>query len=153
MTTAPSEPAGSLQAIEEYDEATRRSLIDTLDQAPRQLRAAVAGLDADQLDTKYRNWTIRQIVHHLADSHIHSYIRFKWALTEDHPTIRAYEESDWAVLPDAIVGDIAPALALMDGIHAKWVQLLGTMTADQFERTFHHPQSGETVRLWTALNY
>src|SRR5579859_5990224 len=88
------------------------------------LRAAVAGLSEDQLDTRYRNWTIRQIVHHLADSHVHSYLRFKWALTEERPTIKPYDEGCWAALADARTGDVRAPLALLEGLHARWVQLL-----------------------------
>ncbi len=154
MTNAvPDNPAGQLQTVASYDPAVRERLTQAIADAPVKMRQTVAGLTNEQLDTRYRNWRIRQIVHHLADSHVHSYIRFKWTLSEETPTIKAYEEGDWAVLEDAMNGDIAPSLSLMDGIHAKWVQVLQTMTAEQFARTFHHPQSGEYVSLWNALNY
>lgn len=150
--TTPDNPAGEFQPIDNYSDADRAVLIDEIRTAPGKLRDAVAGLSDEQLNTKYRNWTIRQITHHLADSHLHSIIRFKWALTEDHPTIKAYEEGDWVQTTDSRDGDLEPALALLDGLHAKWVQLLEAMTADQFARTFHHPQSNESVSLWQALN-
>ncbi len=153
MTVAPDYPAGEFQPVEAYDEALKPRFVDELRQAPARLRAAVSGLTESRLDTRYRNWTIRQIVHHLADSHVHSYIRFKWALTESNPTIKAYEEGDWVLLDDSQRGDIEPSLALCEGLHAKWVQLLEAMTAEQFARTFIHPQTGETVSLWNALNY
>jgi len=149
MNQPPDNPAGP---FDDFDEATKGTLLDTIRLAPVVLREAVAGLSGPQLDTRYRNWTIRQIVHHLGDSHLHSIIRFKWALTEDHPTIKAYEEGDWVQLADAKVGTIEPSLALLDGIHAKWVQLLESMTVGQYSRTFLHPQSGESVSLWAALN-
>ena len=113
---------------------------------------AIGGLSQSQLDTHYKNWTIRQITHHLADSHLHSIIRFKWALTEEHPTIKAYEEGDWVQLADSQHGDIEPALHLLEGLHAKWVQLLESMNEARFPRTFFHPQTETSVNLWMALN-
>ena len=153
MTQTPDNPAGEFAFVVTYDEALKAPLVDDIRQAPARLREAVSGLTDTQLDTLYRNWTIRQIVHHIADSHVHSYIRFKWALTESNPTIKAYEEADWVLLDDSKLGDIEPPLALLDGLHAKWTQLLDSMTAEQFARTFVHPQTGETVTLWTAINY
>lgn len=153
MTLAPDNPAGEFQPFETYDENLRSELTAILRVAPKNLRDAVHGLSDKQLDTKYRNWSIRQITHHVADSHVHSLIRFKWTLTEDQPTIKAYEEADWVLLDDSKSGDVAPALALLDGLHTKWVQVIETMTEEQFARSFIHPQSGETVSLWSALNY
>jgi hypothetical protein len=117
------------------------------------MRAAVKGLNDQQLDTKYRNWTIRQIVHHVADSHLNSMIRFKWTLTEDCPTIKAYEEADWVNLQDSLKGDVEPPLLLLGGLHKKWTQLLAFMTERQFEKRFIHPQSGDQPNLWESLNY
>lgn len=151
--TPPQNPIGPFTPVDEYDDTFRTALIDLLREAPSRLREAVADLTDQQLETKYRNWTLRQIVHHVADSHVHSYIRFKWALAEPSPTIKAYEEADWVLLADAKKGDIEPSLLLLDGLHAKFVQLLQSMTPEQYDRTFVHPQTGETVRLWTALNY
>ena len=153
LGTPPDNPAGTLEVVECFDETVRTELIEMLQQAPVQLRTAVAGLTDARLDTRYRNWTIRQIVHHIADSHIHAYIRFKWALTEDNPTIKAYEEADWVLLGDCRFGDVEPSISLLDGLHAKWVQTLESMSPEQFARTFVHPQTGETVSLWAALNY
>ena len=152
MTQSPDNPAGAFEPIEGFSEAIKTELIGTVCQAPTELRKALAGLTDGQLDERYRNWTIRQITHHIADSHLHSIIRFKWALTEEHPTIKAYEEGDWVQLADCRLGNIEPALALLDGLHAKWVQLLESMTQEQYHRTFHHPQTGESVSLWLALN-
>jgi uncharacterized damage-inducible protein DinB len=152
-TTPPDYPAGSLDPVGEYDEAVRSDLVNEIDAAPANLRRVVADLSEPQLDTRYKNWTIRQIVHHLADSHVHVYIRFKWTLTESTPTIKAYEEGDWVQLDDAKRGAIEPSLALLDGLHAKWVQLVNSMNAGHFLRAFVHPQTGETVNLWSALNY
>lgn len=149
----PDNPAGPFQPEPAFDESVRARLTDEVRAAPRRLREAVDGLSETQLDTLYRNWTIRQIVHHLADSHVHSYIRFKWALTEDNPLIKAYEEADWVLLSDCKSGCILPSLALVDGLHAKWAQLVESMSLEDFDCTFRHPQSGETVSLQTALNY
>jgi len=137
MQTPPANPAGPFEPVEAYD---------------AELRAAVSGLDDQQLNTLYRNWSIRQITHHLADSHLHVMIRFKWALTEENPLIKAYNEADWVQLADCSSGAVEPALALLDGIHIKWVQVLDMMTQPQFECTYLHPETGDSVRLWTALN-
>lgn len=153
MTTAPPDnPAGAYTPVQDFDETVKSELIATIRQAPKLLRDAVAELSDEQLDTLYKNWTIRQITHHVADSHLHSIIRFKWALTEDLPTIKAYEEGDWVQLADCKLGDVEPALAMLDGLHSKWVQLLDSMTQEQFARSFLHPQNGQSVRLWIALN-
>jgi hypothetical protein len=150
--TAPDNPAGVFEPVDAYDAEIKTLRTMNVLLAPTKLREAVSGLSDKQLNTLYKNWTIRQITHHIADSHLHSIIRFKWALTEDHPTIKAYEEADWVHLADARHGDVEPSLLLLDGIHAKWVQVLESMTEAQFARTFHHPQSGASVSLWLALN-
>src|SRR5204862_5683097 len=97
-----------------YGPQRRGELITVLEAAPAALRGAVAGLSEGQLDTRYRNWTIRQIVHHLAASHVNSYVRFKWALTEERPTIKAYDEGSWAALTDSRSGDVSAPLALLE---------------------------------------
>lgn len=148
----PDNPAGPFVPIGSYDVEVKARLIEEVRLAPAKLREAVTGLGESELDTNYKNWTIRQIAHHIADSHLHSIIRFKWTLTEDHPTIKSYEEADWVQLADTKHGDVLPSLLLLDGIHAKWVQVLESMTEAQFARTFHHPQSGGSISLWLALN-
>ena len=153
MTHAPENPVGSFRVVEVYDEVLKSQFVEEIRQIPAKLREAVSGLTEAQLDTTYRNWTIRQIVHHIADSHVHSYIRFKWALTESSPTIKAYEEADWVDLDDSKLGSVVPPLQLLDGLHFKWTQLLESMTPENFSRTFVHPQTGEKVSLWAALNY
>src|SRR5215469_6229183 len=132
VMTAPQYPAGPLEPEDEYGPRRRAELIAVLEGAPAALRRAVAGLSEGQLDTRYRNWTVRQIVHHLADSHVNSYVRFKWALTEERPTIKAYDEGRWAALEDSRTGDIRAPLALLEGLHRRWVQLLRSMTEQQF---------------------
>lgn len=131
----------------------RESLIAVIARAPGRLKAAVADLRPEQLDQKYVNWTIRQIVHHLADSHVHSYSRFKWALTEDNPTIKPYDETLCAELPDSMFGCILPPLALFDGLHLRWVQLMRSLKPEDFSKTFYHPASQKTVTLDAALGY
>jgi uncharacterized damage-inducible protein DinB len=148
---APQFPAGEFQPEEGYDDRRREELIAEIERAPALMRQAVAGLSQEQLDTRYRNWTVRQIVHHLTDSHVNCYVRFKWALTEDTPTIKPYNEGLWSELPDARKGDIAEPLALLDGLHRRWVQLLRSMDAAAFARTFHHPESGKTLSLAAVL--
>jgi hypothetical protein len=147
----PQDPAGPFHAEENYSDQRRAEFIEIITQAPARLRQAVDGLSDQQLDVRYRNWTIRQIVHHLADSHIHSYIRFKWTLTEEQPIIKPYDDSRWAELPDSRTGDIHAALSLFDGLHAQWVQLLRAMSKEQFARTFFHPETGKNVSLNEAL--
>lgn len=153
MTTErPPQPAGPepgpLPEIFSLDDVAPH--IQTLADAPRALREAVAGLDDAQLDTKYINWTIRQIVHHLPDSHTNCYIRFMWTLTEDTPRIKAYNESDWSRLSLCRTGPIDVSLALMDAIHAKLVGLMRSMSVDDFSRSFDHPEYGKRVRLADA---
>jgi uncharacterized damage-inducible protein DinB len=150
---APQNPAGAFAPEETYGPERRNELIAVIETAPAALRKAVAGLSEDQFDTRYRNWTIRQIMHHLADSHVNSYIRFKWALTEDLPTIKAYDEGRWAALEDARTGDVRAPLALLEGLHARWLQLLRSMTEEQFGRSFIHPETSQRVSLSAALSY
>src|SRR5215471_12715987 len=148
---APQNPAGAFAPDETCDPHRRADLITEVEGAPSVLRRTVGGLSEAQLDTPYRNWTVRQIVHHVADSHVNSYIRFKWALTEDRPTIKAYDEGRWVALEDSRAGDIQAPLALLQGLHVRWAQLMRSMTDSQFARAFHHPESGETVSLSAAL--
>jgi hypothetical protein len=149
--TAPQFPAGQYVAQSDYDAAHRAELINDLASTPAALSALVSSLTDDQLDTKYRNWTIRQIVNHLAESHMNAYMRFKWALTEDNPTIKPYDETRWSDLIDAKTGSIEPALELLSGLHAKWDATLRNMTDEQFERAYFHPELNENVSLKSAL--
>jgi uncharacterized damage-inducible protein DinB len=119
-------------------------LIDEIAAVPANLRAAIAGLDERQLDTPYRDggWTVRQVVHHVPDSHMNAYIRFKLSLTEDGPTIKTYDESAWAELADTRATPVAVSLQLLEALHDRWVRLLRAMSADDFRRTMHHPEMG-----------
>jgi uncharacterized damage-inducible protein DinB len=122
----------------------RRAAIATIKSTPSALRAAVSGLDEAQLNTPYREdgWTVRQVVHHVPESHINAFTRFKLALTEDNPTIRAYEEDRWAKLGDVARAPIDTSLALLDALHERWGILLEVMTDADFRRPLVHPQSG-----------
>ncbi|SDY01710.1 Uncharacterized damage-inducible protein DinB (forms a four-helix bundle) [Evansella caseinilytica] len=117
--------------------------ISEIEKAPLQLREAVKDLNEVQLDTPYRSqgWTVRQVVHHIADSHLNSYTRFKLALTENTPAIKPYEEGKWAELPDSKL-PIEVSLTLIDALHTRWVYLLRSLEADDLEKTFLHPESG-----------
>lgn len=125
------------------------SWIDEIEMLPRLLRRAVNRLSDVELDTSYRpqGWTIRQVVHHLPDSHMNSYIRFRWALTEDTPTIKIYHEEKWAELADAKSGKIGISLILLEAIHIRWTMLLHTLSPDQLSRCFVHPENGKKIRL------
>ena len=149
----PKNPAGPFSPEESYSPQRRSEFIAMIESAPLKLRNAVKGLANEQLDTRYKNWSIRQIVHHLADSHVNSYVRFKWTLTEELPTIKAYDEGRWAGLVDSITGNVEVPLALLDGLHSRWIQLMRSMTESQFSRSFFHPETKQTVSLNAALCY
>ena len=137
-------PIGKYDFQIEVTEDDRRRFIDQIEEAPAQLREAVKGLLPDQLDTPYRpgGWTVRQVVHHVPDSHLNSYIRFKLALTEEEPTIKPYHEDLWAELADGRTAPVDVSLALLESLHSRWVMLLRSLTAKDFERTFRHPEIG-----------
>jgi hypothetical protein len=128
--------------------ANRDDLIRQIEDAPARLREAVFGLTGEQLDTPYRpgGWTVRQVVHHLPDSHLNSYVRFKLALTEDEPTIKPYDEAAWANLQDSRSTPIEVSLSLLESLHARWVVLLRSLRPEELDRTFRHPELG-TVTL------
>jgi hypothetical protein len=136
-------PIGPEPAFEPIAAAVRGNYIEIIAQLPASIRAAVSGLSDTQLDTPYRpgGWTVRQVVHHLADSHMHAFMRLKWALTEDAPTIKPYDEAPWAELADSTLG-IAVSLGILDGIHARWVALYRAMDDARFARAFVHPERG-----------
>ncbi|HEX4039792.1 MAG TPA: bacillithiol transferase BstA [Acidobacteriaceae bacterium] len=121
---------------------------------PQNLHSAVAGLTDAQLDTPYREggWTVRQLVHHVADSHLNAYVRIRLALTEEWPTIKPYNEKLWAELPDACNAPIQPSLDLIEGLHARWTNLLRSLSEDQWQRGYTHPENGrQSVAEATAL--
>ena len=137
-------PVGRHQRPQSLTAEQRRAAIETVASTPLHLRAAVSGLDDRQLDTAYRpdGWTVRQVVHHVPDSHLNAYIRFKLALTEDTPTIKPYDEAKWARLEDSKSTPIATSLALLDAVHDRWVRILRVMSASDFARTLDHPEIG-----------
>ena len=129
-------------------EAERREWIRQIGEAPARMRAAVAGLSAEQLATPYRpgGWTVAQVVHHVPDSHLHSYIRFKFGFTEDRPIVKPYDEARWAALPDAVDTPVEVSLQLLEALHTRWVRFLESLNAADFTRSIVHPELGE-VRL------
>src|SRR5262245_22703190 len=137
-------PIGKFSFEGSNSETERCRLIDQIAEAPARLRDAIQGLSPEQLDTPYRpgGWTVRQVVHHVPDSHLNSYARFKLALTEDEPTIKDYREDRWAELADAQSGPVETSLVLLESLHKRWVTMLESMTPDQFERKFRHPELG-----------
>jgi hypothetical protein len=147
----PQYPAGTSGPDENPTPQRRAALIAEIERAPALLRQAVAGLSDAQLDTRYKNWSVRQIVHHVADSHVNAYVRFKLALTEDVPTVKPYDDGRWVELDDERRGDVAAPLALLDALHPCWVRLLRSMTDAQFARAYFHPEAGRTVALSAAL--
>jgi DinB family protein len=137
-------PIGRFARPDEVDAAARTTAVSRLDAHPRALRAAVAGLTPAQLDTPYRDggWTVRQVVHHLPDSHLNAYVRFKLALTEEEPTVRPFDEAEWAKLPDVAGTPVDTSLALTESLHTRWVTILRAMGPAEWRRTLRHPESG-----------
>jgi uncharacterized damage-inducible protein DinB len=144
-------PIGEFQPVDNITDIQRRALIDAIAETPKKLKAAIAGLDERQLDTPYRpgGWTVRQVVHHLPDSHMNSYVRFKLALTEDEPTIKPYDEARWAELADA-KAPVELSLLLLENLHKRWVLLLNSFAPSDWQRKFRHPERG-TVTLENNL--
>lgn len=145
-------PIGKFQRPDSITETQRRKYIEELAGAPAHLRQAIKGLSPTQLDAPYRpgGWTVRQVVHHVPDSHMNSYMRFKLALTEDVPTIKAYKEDLWAELADSRNTPIETSLTLLEALHQRWVVLLRSLKEDDWQRQFRHPELGP-MRLDTTL--
>jgi uncharacterized damage-inducible protein DinB len=122
----------------------RAAFIQQIADAPGKLRDAVRGLAPEQIETPYRpgGWTVRQVAHHLPDSHMNGYVRFKLALTEDEPTVKPYQEALWATLEDSRTTPIEVSLRLLDALHERWVRLLRSLSPADFARGFHHPDMG-----------
>jgi DinB family protein len=134
---------------------TRTRHIQSIAGLPPRMRRAVASLTDQQLNTPYREggWTVRKVVHHVPDSHLNAYIRFKWAVTEDNPTIKAYDEGLWAELKDSQLTPIDVSLAMLEALHARWAVLLGLLKPEDFQRTFVHPESGPHDLDWLLSLY
>jgi hypothetical protein len=137
-------PIGQFAEDHQPTAAKHRAWIERIGALPGELRALVRDLTPGQLDTPYRpgGWTVRQVVHHLPDSHLNAYVRTKLALTEEVPTIKPYDQVAWAELPDAAAAQIEPSLRLLEGLHARWVLVLRALDEPTLRRTLHHPEDG-----------
>lgn len=153
--TDPRHPIGKFHYDGPPSDARRKAFLDDIAHTPANLRAAVKGLSTQQLDTPYREagWTVRQVVHHLPDSHMNSYVRFKLALTEEEPTIKPYAEDRWAELSDSKSTPIEVSMTLLDSLHDRWVRLLESLGPDEWQRTFRHPDLGPMTLEKTLALY
>jgi uncharacterized damage-inducible protein DinB len=149
-------PIGEFERRDTLTPDERRAMIDTIAAAPARMREAVSGLSDEQLDTPYREggWTVRQVVHHVPDSHLNAYVRLKLALTEEDPTIRPYDEALWAALEDSKLTLVEVSLTLLESLHARWVTLLHSMREEDFRRTLRHPDHTGILTLdWLVSMY
>ncbi len=137
-------PIGKLERKSTLTQDERRDIIRQIGETPAHLRKAVAGLTPDQLETPYRpgGWTVRQVVHHVPDSHLNAYVRIKLALTESQPTVKPYDEKRWAELYDVKVTPVEVSLSLLESLHERWIILLRSLASDDFLRTLMHPEHG-----------
>ncbi|MGY6522978.1 MAG: YfiT family bacillithiol transferase [Mongoliitalea sp.] len=142
-------PVGKFVFPSAYTETDFQSWIATIKEFPALLEAEVQDLIEEQLNTPYRDggWTVRQVVHHLADSHMNSFCRFKLALTEENPTVKPYHEELWAELPDGKSAPIADSLAIIRAVHRRWVVLMRSMNIEDFQKTFYHPERQQSIAL------
>nr|WP_157059970.1 putative metal-dependent hydrolase [Saccharibacillus kuerlensis] len=147
-------PIGRPNDALESDEEKREEWIEHIRRLPDRLEDAIEGLSEEQLDTPYRpgGWSVKQVVHHLADSHMNAYIRLKLALSEDGPTIKPYEEAVWAEQPDTKLA-VGASLMILRGLHVRWAFLLESLTPEQWQKTFYHPESREWNRLDTQTSH
>ena len=148
-------PIGKFAYAGPMTKQPRVAAIDTIERVPARMREAVRGLSPHQLDTPYRpgGWTVRQVVHHVPDSHLNAFIRAKLALTEDEPTIKPYDEKRWAELADTRLTAIETSLTLLDAVHERWNHLLRAMSDSDFARTFRHPEHGVRTVDWMVALY
>jgi hypothetical protein len=146
-------PIGRFKIQENISEETINQCIRDIEALPNLLRLSVEKLNDTQLDTPYRTegWTLRQVVHHVADSHVNSYVRFKWALTEEAPTIKVYDEKEWAELEEAKTAPVEISLDLLESLHKRWVIMLKNLRKEDLKRTFIHPKSGFAYALEMAI--
>lgn len=152
----PRYPIGKFETRDSLSPAERNAAIDQIAAVPQRMREAIRGLNDKQLDTPYREggWTVRQVVHHVPDSHLNAYMRVKLALTEDAPTIKPYDEAAWAALPDSRDTPIETSLSLLESLHGRWTGLLRSMKPEDFRRVFTHPEHGRTFTLdWLVAMY
>lgn len=148
-------PIGPFRYIAPDKESEILKLIASLQLLPTRLRVVVCDLSEDQLSTPYREggWTVRQVVHHLADSHLNGYIRFKWTLTEENPEIKPYIQDAWANTPENDTTPVLISVALMENLHERWVHLLKDMVEEDFQRKFRHPETGSLSLLYALALY
>lgn len=141
-------PIGKFSPDQDYSPERIQRAIDQVAHLPKKLTDLVGKWGDDRLDTPYRpgGWTVRQVVHHIADSHINAYVRTKLALTEDNPSIKPYLEAEWAKLPDSLIS-IAPSLVILSNIHLRWATILESLTDAERQRTYHHPESGRNFTI------
>lgn len=154
MDESLSYPIGRFVFDAEGAAAARPAAIEAIAGLPAALDAVLAGLSEEQLDTPYRpeGWTVRQLVHHIADSHMNAYLRFRLALTEVEPAIKAYDEKAWAELPDSLSMPASVSVQLLAALHGRWAALLAAMQPEDFARTLVHPVNGTgTLERYTAL--
>jgi hypothetical protein len=154
MDNSLSYPIGRFAFDETTAAANRQSAIDAIAGLPAALETVLAGLDEQQVDTPYRpdGWTVRQLVHHIADSHMNAYMRFRLALTEQEPSIKGYDEKAWAELADSRSMPVTVSVQLLSALHARWAALLAAMQPEDFTRTLVHPVNGKgTLERYTAL--
>jgi hypothetical protein len=141
-------PTGKFAAKDSYSPDEIKNLISTIESFPSRFEATAKALSAKQLDTPYRDggWTARQVIHHVSDSHMNAFIRFKWTLTEETPLIKAYDEKQWALTPE-VSADPSLSLALLKALHAKWIILLKALSESDLKKEFTHPETKKNVRL------
>ena len=151
----PRYPIGKMEMPKEITTAKRQQAIASIGATPKNLREAVRGLKDAQLDTPYREggWTVRQVVHHVPDSHMNAYVRLKLALTEDKPTIKTYDESVWANLADSKSAPIEVSQKLLDSLHERWDRVWRSLKAEDFSRPLVHPENGERSIDWLLFVY
>ncbi len=142
-------PIGRFIPSDSYPPEEVRTNIQIISALPSKFINLLGGWTEEQYDTPYRpdGWTVRQLIHHVADSHINAYVRFRLALTEDNPTIKPYKEERWAELPDAKTASVDISLQLMKNVHLRWVLLMNSMDAADLARTYAHPETGRSIRL------
>ncbi|MEO7314455.1 MAG: YfiT family bacillithiol transferase [Ginsengibacter sp.] len=138
---------------EDFTESVKSSLLIDIKMLPTSLEMAILNLDADQLNTPYRpdGWTLNQLVHHVADSHMNAYVRFKLGLTENEPVIKPYDQDSWALLDDPNTVPINVSLTLLHALHTRWYTLMKSMTEEQWQRTIFHPEMKKPITLWELL--
>jgi hypothetical protein len=148
-------PVGKMQVPAEITQAKREEAFASIARTPRNLRDAVKGLNEAQLDTPYREggWTVRQVIHHMPDSHMNAYVRVKLVLTEDNPTIKTYDEAKWAELPDGKSAPIESSQIILDSLHERWDRLWRSMKPEDFSRKVVHPDAGQRSLDWLLFVY